>query len=288
MYLEFYGLKEPPFGLTPDPRYIFRTERHLEMLATVRYAIEHNKGLLVVTGEVGCGKTMILRAALQRLGEDVLCVYIFNPFLTAPEFFEQLAIEFGLNLPKRFSKPELLAALGHLLASRHSQGQRTVLIIDEAHGLPAALLEEVRLLMNFETSSEKLLQVILSGQPELEELLNRPALRQLKQRVSLRCQIRPLSVFEINKYIRFRLKQAGAENGNLFDSGAIGLIGHVSGGIPRVVNNVCDNALLYGYAAGARVITRDIIEEVIETLDLSPSANSYQFSAFDDEANSRP
>ncbi len=288
MYLEFYGLKEPPFGLTPDPRYIFRTERHLEMLATVRYAIEHNKGLLVVTGEVGCGKTMILRAALQRLGEDVLSVYIFNPFLTAPEFFEQLATEFGLNLPKRFSKPELLAALGHLLASRHSQGLRTVLIIDEAHGLPTALLEEIRLLMNFETSSEKLIQVILSGQPELEELLNRPALRQLKQRVSLRCQIRPLSVFEINKYIRFRLKQAGAENGNLFDSGAIGLIGHVSGGIPRVVNNVCDNALLYGYAAGARVITRDIIEEVIETLDLSTRENSYQFSAVDDEANSRP
>jgi type II secretory pathway predicted ATPase ExeA len=288
MYLEFYGLKEPPFGLTPDPRYIFRTERHLEMLATVRYAIEHNKGLLVVTGEVGCGKTMILRAALQRLGEDVLSVYIFNPFLTAPEFFEQLAIEFGLNLPKRFSKPELLATLGHLLASRHSQGLRTVLIIDEAHGLPTALLEEIRLLMNFETSSEKLIQVILSGQPELEELLNRPALRQLKQRVSLRCQIRPLSVFEINKYIRFRLKQAGAEDGNLFDSGAIGLIGHVSGGIPRVVNNICDNALLYGYAAGARMITRDIVEEVIETLDLSPHTASHQFSVVDDEANSRP
>lgn len=288
MYLEFYGLKEPPFGLTPDPRYMFRTERHLEMLATVRYAIEHNKGLLVVTGEVGCGKTMILRAALQRLGQDVLCVYIFNPFLTAPEFFEQLAIEFGLNLPKRFSKPELLAALGHLLASRHSQGLRTVLVVDEAHGLPTALLEEIRLLMNFETSSEKLLQVILSGQPELEELLNRPALRQLKQRVSLRCQIRPLSIFEINKYIRFRLKQAGAENGNLFDSGAIGLIGHVSGGIPRVVNNICDNALLYGYAAGAQVITRDIIEEVIETLDLLPRTKSYQLSACSDEANSWP
>ena len=287
MYLEFYSLKEMPFGLTPDPRYIFKTESHLETLATVRYAIEHNKGLIVVTGEVGTGKTTTLRAALEQLGDRVLCVYIFNPFLTASEFFEQLADEFDLNLPKRVSKPELLATLGHFLALRHSEGLRTVLIVDEAHGLPTALLEEIRLLLNFETSSEKLLQVILSGQPELQEALNRPALRQLKQRVSLRCEIKPLSVFEINKYIRFRLKQAGARDVNLFYNGAIGLIGHVSGGIPRVVNNICDNALLYGYASGAELITRDIIQEVIEALDLAPSNfGSSRLQDFDDEASS--
>jgi general secretion pathway protein A len=288
MYLEYYGLKEMPFGLTPDPGYIFKTESHLEMLATVRYAIEHNKGLVVVTGEVGTGKTTTLRAALQQFSDEVLCVYIFNPFLTASEFFEQLAHEFELDLPKTASKPEMLAALGHLLATRHSQGLRTVLIVDEAHGLPAPLLEEIRLLLNFETSSEKLLQVILSGQPELHEVLNRPALRQLKQRISLRCQIKPLSVFEINKYIRFRLKRAGATNVNLFDNGAIGLIGNVSQGIPRVVNNICDNALLYGYASGAEAITRDIIEEVIEALDLSSnSSRSKPSSMFDDQASSR-
>lgn len=286
MYLEFYGLKEMPFGLTPDPRYMFKTESHLEVLATVGYAIQHNKGLVVVTGEVGTGKTTMLRAALQQLGDEVMCVYIFNPFLTSSEFFEQLADEFELGLKKTASKHELLAALGHFLALRHSKGLRTVLIVDEAHGLPTALLEEIRLLLNFETSSEKLLQMILSGQPELHEVLNRPALRQLKQRISLRCQIKPLSVFEINKYIRFRLKQAGAKNVNLFDNGAIGLIGHVSQGIPRVVNNICDNALLYGYAAGAEVITRDIIEEVIESLDLSTSLNNRKSSAFDDEASS--
>ncbi len=287
MYLEYYGLKEMPFGLTPDPRYIFKTESHLEMLATVRYAIEHNKGLVVVTGEVGTGKTTTLRAVLQQFSDEVLSVYIFNPFLTASEFFEQLAHEFELDLPKKVSKPEMLAALGQLLATRHSQGLRTVLIVDEAHGLPTALLEEIRLLLNFETSSEKLLQVILSGQPELHEVLNRPALRQLKQRISLRCQIKPLSVFEINKYIRFRLKQAGAANVNLFDNGAIGLIGNVSQGIPRVVNNICDNALLYGYASGAEAITRDIIEEVIEALDLSPnSLRSNASSRFDDEVSS--
>jgi general secretion pathway protein A len=161
-----------------------------------------------------------------------------------------------------------------------------VLIVDEAHGLPTALLEEIRLLMNFETNSEKMLQVILSGQPELHDLLNRPALRQLKQRVSLRSQVKPLSVFEINKYIRFRLKQAGATNVNLFENGAIGLIGSVSQGIPRIVNNICDNALLYGYAAGASVITRDIIEEVIESLDLAPSGRTNHSSVFCDKASS--
>jgi len=286
MYLEYYGLKEMPFGLTPDPSYIFKTESHLEMLATVRYAIEHNKGLVVVTGEVGTGKTTTLRAVLQQFTDEVQSVYIFNPFLTSSEFLEQLSAEFELDLPRTASKPELLSALGHLLAIRHSKGLRTVLIVDEAHGLPTALLEEIRLLMNFETNSEKLLQVILSGQPELHDVLNRPALRQLKQRISLRCQVQPLSLFEINKYIRFRLKQAGAKNVNLFDNGAIGLIGNVSQGIPRVVNNICDNALLYGYAGGVEIITRDIIQEVIESLDLQPNNRSHHSSVYDDEASS--
>lgn len=278
MYLEFYGLDEMPFGLTPNPQYIFKTESHLEMLATVKYGIEQNKGLIVVTGEVGCGKTTILRAALQSFGEDVLAVYIFNPFLTASEFFEQLTAEMQLGLPKTVSKPELLTAMGRFLAWRHTHGLRTILIVDEAHGLPDTLLEEVRLLMNFETSSEKLLQVILCGQPELHETLNRPALRQLKQRISLRCSIKPLSVFEINKYIRFRLKQAGASNVSLFDNSAVKLIGQVSQGIPRVINNICDNALLYGYAAGSETITREVIEEVVRALDLAP-AGSYENSS---------
>ncbi|HKS40975.1 MAG TPA: AAA family ATPase [Blastocatellia bacterium] len=287
MYLEFYGLKEMPFGLTPDPRYIFRTESHLEVLATVKYGVEQNKGLVVVTGEVGCGKTTILRAALQTFGEEVLAVYIFNPFLTASEFFEQLTGEMELGLPKTASKPELLSAMARLLAWRHSQGLRTVLIVDEAHGLPTVLLEEIRLLMNFETNSEKLLQVILCGQPELHETLNRSNLRQLKQRISLRCSIKPLSVFEINKYIRFRLKQAGAQNVNLFDSAAVKLIGHVSQGIPRVINNICDNALLYGYAAGSQSVTREVIEEVIRALDLAPvDSNDNTSSSFGNEASS--
>ena len=272
MYLEYYGLKECPFILTPDPRYIFKTESHLEVLATVKYGVEQNKGLIVVSGEVGCGKTTILRAALSTFGDEVLAVYVFNPFLTAGEFFEQLAAEMDLRLPRTVSKPELLAALARMLAERHAAGLRTVLIVDEAHGLPTALLEEIRLLMNFETNSEKLLQVVLCGQPELAETLNRPQLRQLKQRISLRCSIKPLSVFEISKYIRFRLKQAGAANVGLFDNAAVKLIGQVSHGIPRIINNICDNALLYGYAANSEVITREIVEEVVRALDLAPPA----------------
>ncbi|MFP5260725.1 MAG: ExeA family protein [Blastocatellia bacterium] len=281
MYLEYYGLKEMPFGLTPDPGYIFKTESHLEVLATVKYGVEQNKGLIVVTGEVGCGKTTILRAALQSFGEEVLAVYIFNPFLTMTEFFQQLVMEMEIQVPRRISKPELLATLGRFLAGRHSQGLRTVLIVDEAHGLPLALLEEVRLLLNFETNSEKLLQVILSGQPELDEVLNRTELRQLKQRVSLRSAIKPLSIFEINKYVRFRLKQAGAENVNLFDGAAIKLVGQVSQGIPRVINNICDNALLYGYGSAREIITREIIEDVVAALNLAPcNFNSNPSSGF--------
>jgi general secretion pathway protein A len=271
MYLEFYGLKQFPFSLTPDPRFIFKTESHLEMLATVKYGVEQSKGLIVVTGEVGTGKTTMLRLALRQLGEEVLPVYIFNPFLTAAEFFEQVAAEFELEVGKRISKPDLLAKLGHMVSMRHAQGLKTLLVVDEAHGLPTPLLEEIRLLLNFETNDEKLLQIILSGQPELQEVLNKPQLRQLKQRIALRSAIKPLSLFEISKYVRFRLKQSGAASVNLFDNHAIGLIGTVPQGIPRVINNMCDNALLYGYASGSETITREIVEEVVENLDLATS-----------------
>ena len=287
MYKDFYGLKEMPFELTPDLRRIFETASYLEVLATLKYGVEHNKGLIVLTGEVGTGKTTALRSAIQHFGQEVQTVYIFNPFLTAAEFFEYVANEMGLGLRRGTSKPEILATLGRYLAFRHSKGLRTVLILDEAHGLPAPLLEETRLLLNFETNSEKLFQVILCGQPELQDTLNQPDLRQLKQRISLRCTIKPLGIFEINNYICFRLKAAGAENLNLFDSGAVSLIWHASEGIPRLINNVCDNALLYGYAAGSKVIGRDIIEEVIESLDLSPgNLNSDVSPDFSSEASS--
>ncbi len=271
MYLEFYGLKEYPFSLTPDTRYILKTESYLEVMANLRYGIEQNKGLVVVTGEVGTGKTTTLRSAMQQFRDEVLAVYVFNPFLTVGEFFEQLSNGLGLGPKPPASKTELLNLLGHCLALRHSRGLRTVLMIDEAHGLSMAVLEEIRLLLNYETNRGKLLQIILCGQPELRATLELPGLRQLKQRVSLRCAIRPLNLSEIHNFIRFRLRIAGAERVDIFDAEAVSLIGRVSQGIPRIINNVCDNALLYGYGGARDTITRDVIEEVIAVLELSHS-----------------
>lgn len=271
MYTEFYGLKEIPFGLTPNPRFIYRTESYLEVVSNLKYCIAQSKGLAVVTGEVGTGKTTTLRSVLQQFGPDILSVYLFNPFVTVAEFFALFTEGLNLGLSGSASKAEILTALSACLARRHSKGLRTVLIIDESHGLPPSVLEEIRLLANFETNSEKLLQIILCGQPELREILNQPDLRQLKQRVSLRCSIKPLHYYDINNYIRFRLKTAGAVRVNLFDPSAVELIARASAGIPRVINNVCDNALLYGYSSGQETISSATIAEVIETLDIVPS-----------------
>lgn len=271
MYTEYYGLKEIPFGLTPNPKFIYKTDSYLEVVSNLKYCISQSKGLAVVTGEVGTGKTTTLRSVLQQFGPDILSVYLFNPFVTVAEFFELLTAGLNLGVGSGGSKAEVLNALCACLTQRHSAGLRTVLIIDESHGLPAAVLEEVRLLANFETNSEKLLQIVLCGQPELRETLNQPGLRQLKQRISLRCTIKPLHIYEINNYIRFRLKIAGAGRVNIFEPSAIELIGRASAGIPRVINNICDNALLYGYAAGQATISDETITDVIETLDIMPS-----------------
>jgi general secretion pathway protein A len=271
MYIDFYGLKEIPFGLTPNPKYIFKTDSYLEVMSNLKYGISQYKGLVVVTGEVGTGKTTTLRSMMQQLGHEIASVYILNPFLTVPEFFEMLTGGLKLGISATASKPEILTVLSRTLASRHSKGLRTVLIADEAHGLSTNVLEEIRLLANLETNTEKLLQIILCGQPELREKLNQPNLRQLKQRVSLRCSIKPLAMFEVGKYIRFRLKTAGAERMDIFDTEAVELIGRASVGIPRVINNICDNALLQGYADGREVITRSTIQDVLDTLDIIPS-----------------
>jgi general secretion pathway protein A len=268
MYLSFYGLNEMPFGLTPDPKYIFKTESHLEAISNLKYGIYHHKGLIVLTGEVGTGKTTTLRSMIQQLGHDILAVYILNPYLTADEFYESLSSGVKLGIPSTASRPELLKELARCLAVRHTKALRTVLIVDEAHGLSPSVLEQVRLLANLETNTEKLLQIVLCGQPELRDTLNQPGLRQLKQRISLRCSLKPLAQFEVDKYIRFRLKTAGAERVDIFDRDAVKLIAQVSTGIPRVINNVCDNALLQGYAVGRRTISRELIERVIELLDL--------------------
>lgn len=267
MYKRFYGLRDIPFSLAPDPRYLFRTESLREVFANLQYGIENGKGIVVVTGEVGTGKTTILRSMLQSLDRSVLAAYIFNPLLSTPEFFDLLAGEFRMR--PQLSKAGMLRLLGNVLLSRHSQGLRTVLVVDEAHLLPHHLLEEIRLLLNFETNREKLLQVILCGQPELHDVLGQPELRQLKQRVSLKCSIKMLTVHETGEYIRWRLRIAGCTNENLFEPDAIQTVYRFSGGIPRIINNICDNALLTGFSDGSQHITAAIVSDVVEVLDIT-------------------
>jgi len=272
LYAEFYGLTELPFALTPDPRFIYFTPSHTEVMANLHYGIESGKGLIVVTGEVGTGKTTILRWMMQRLDRTVLVAYIFNPRLSVSEFYQHIATL--LDVQKWETKSELLMELGRCLESRHARGLRTVLIIDEAQGLSPHVLEEIRLLSNFESDNAKQLQIVLTGQPELRDILNNPDLRQLKQRIALRCAIKALpSVEETERYITSRLLVAGAQRTDIFSPTAIDYIFRCSEGIPRSINNLCDNALLAGYAAGEMVISPAIIGDVAETFDMLPGAD---------------
>ncbi|HXT63340.1 MAG TPA: AAA family ATPase [Pyrinomonadaceae bacterium] len=269
MYTDFYGLKELPFALTPDPRYLYFTPSHTEVMANLHYGIESGRGLIVVTGEVGTGKTTLLRWMMQRLDRTVMIAYIFNPRLSVTEFYQYLSALFNIGAWE--NKSDLLLELGKVLEGRHNRGLRTVLVVDEGHGLSTEVLEEIRLLCNFESDTAKHLQIVLTGQPELREVLNQPNLRQLKQRVALRCEISGLpNVEETAHYISSRLKVAGAAKTDIFSPGAVDYIFRCSAGIPRNINNLCDNALLNGFASGATVISRAIIEEVAATFDMLP------------------
>ncbi len=212
MYEPYYNLKERAFNLTPDPRFLYFTERHCEALANLVYGIRERKGFLVLSGEVGTGKTTLINALLDTLERaNVLSALIFNPMLSVSEFFEYLMNEFNLKASGR-SKSQILVTLNSLLLERYRMGQVTVLIVDEAQNLSSELLEEIRLLTNLETATEKLLQILLVGQPELSLKLNSPDLRQLKQRINLRCSLDPLSMFETKEYINTRLEIAGLPN----------------------------------------------------------------------------
>ena len=275
MYAEFYGLNELPFALTPDPRYIYFTPSHTEVMANLHYGIESGKGLIVVTGEVGTGKTTMLRWVMQRLDRTVLVAYVFNPRLSVPEFYQHLAALFDIQNWE--SKSDLLIELGKVLESRHSRGLRTVLIVDEAHGLSTSVLEEIRLLGNFESDTAKQLQIVLTGQPELRTVLNNPDLRQLKQRVALRCDVKALpNVEETAQYINTRLKVAGAKRTDIFSPGAVDYIFRCSEGIPRNINNLCDNALLNGFAASEPIISRAAVQDVAETFDVLPRVQNLE------------
>jgi general secretion pathway protein A len=262
MYRNFFGLKERPFDLTPNPRYLVLTQGHREALSNVTYGITAGKGITLLVGEAGTGKTTIIRAALERQPERSHCVHLQNPALTRPEFVEMLAARFDLGEAAYGSKTKLLLRLEQLLRERKARGESTVLIIDEAQSVPLELLEEIRLLANIETNEEKLLSLVLAGQPELVALLNDGALRQLKQRVALRCELRPLTLVETFAYVAGRIRAAGGVAANVFTQEAVTLLYEYSAGIPRVVSVIADNALLSGFALQQKPVTGALVEEV--------------------------
>ena len=274
MYKDFFKLKNYPFSLTPDPRFVVFTPTYNDLLASLYYGIEMAKGLIVLTGEVGTGKTTALRWMMRRLDASVLAAYIFNPHLSIEEFYFHLTEM--LEIKDWKNKTMLLMQIGKILEDRYRRGLRTVLIVDEAHELSDEILEEIRLLMNFELDSGKLVQVILTGQPELLEKLKQSNLRQLKQRIALRCRMEELTnVADVQRYITERLTIAGAENPQIFTPEAIDFIYQCTQGIPRQINNLCDNAMITAYSQDVRLIGRSIIETTAQNLDLLPSREIY-------------
>ncbi len=277
MYKSFYNLKLNPFEITPDPSFLFSTSRHNEALASLYYGVRARKGFVVLTGEVGTGKTMLVRCVLELLRRTgVAFAYVFNPSLSALEFIRYIAGDFGLPVAGK-AKDELVLSLSSFLVERHQKKLSTLLVVDEAHHLSPELLEEVRLLTNLETTQQKLLQIVLAGQPELDEMLDSFELRQIKQRIALRCHLEPLNLEETRGYIQRRLQIAGAPaDVNMFSEAATSAIFRHSNGLPRLINTICENALLSGYARRAAVIPVEVIDEIAHDLRLGVVATRDQ------------
>src|SRR6266481_695094 len=264
--LAFFGLQQKPFNPTPDPRFLYLSPGHREGLAQLLYGVEEHKGFILLTGEVGTGKTTLLRTLLGRLDGNTASAFVFDTTLPFEGLLEYILEDFGVAKPGE-SHTQRLIALNKFLIERHRVGQSTALIFDEAQNLDFRALEQIRLLSNFETPTEKLLQILLVGQPELLDKLDRPELRQLKQRIGLRCRILPLTAEQTRDYIRTRLRIAGASDLGLFSDAAITRVTEYSGGVPRLINVLCDHCLVIGYADQIRRINRTIVEEAIEYLE---------------------
>jgi Type II secretory pathway, component ExeA (predicted ATPase) len=269
MYLRFYGLREEPFELTPNPKFLFTTVQHAEAIANLQYGLSAAKAVTLLIGEAGTGKTTVLRAALESEPcRHVKAVHLTNPQLSRQEFIETLARSFALSPGAHSSKASLLAELETVVHERRRRGQISALIVDEGQRLSEELLEEIRLLANIETDTEKLLPLVLAGQPELSDRLNETGLRQLKQRVALRCEIKPFELADTAAYIASRIRTAGGDARRLFTREAVTLIQEYSRGIPRSISVICDNALISGFAVGRQPVGRDIVDEVAHDFDL--------------------
>lgn len=270
MYERFYGLNAGPFGLSPDPRFFFPTPSHNEALAAISYGVAKRNGFVVVTGEVGTGKTLIVRYTLDLFSRNnIACAFICNTRLSEADFIAYILSDLKIPFQSK-SKGEMLVALNDYLLSRSRDGATTAVIIDEAHLLTLDLLEEIRLLTNLETSQYKLLQLVLVGQPELNQTLDSPGLRQLKQRVSLRCQLKPLEPGEVQNYVTSRLELAGADcqEAPIFPAESLSVIYQFSRGIPRIINNLCENALLFAFSKQLRSVPPDVVREVASDLGI--------------------
>ncbi|MFH1800033.1 MAG: AAA family ATPase [Candidatus Omnitrophota bacterium] len=258
MYEAFFGLREPPFNMTPDPRFVYLSHHHQAALAAMSYGVNRRSGFIQITGEIGAGKTTLSRMFLQQLNENVHSSLIFNPKLSELELLQGIVEDFGLK-PKLKRRKDYFDCLNRFLLEESAKGFNSVLIIDEAQLLPARALEQIRLLSNLETTTQKLLQIILMGQPELKDLLKRPDLKQLRQRITVRYHLPELSLEEVGQYIAHRLNVAGASE-NFFTAEAMQRIYEISTGIPRIINVLADRALLAAYTRSAFVIDPLLVE----------------------------
>lgn len=264
MYEEFYGFRQSPFNITPDPRFLFYSDKHREAFNHVLYGLKERKGFIQITGEVGAGKTTLCRALLDELGPSYKTALILNPIMTGDQLIWLLLAELG-QPPQHYDRMRNLQVLNEFLLEQLPLGNDVVLFIDEAQDLPLELMEEVRLLSNLETDQRKLLQIVLMGQPELRTVLDDPSLRQLRQRITVRYHLSPLSYGETGRYIGHRMQIAGANSRPYFARGALRKIHRYSGGVPRLINAVCDKTLLCGYVTGAdRLTARHVRRAILE------------------------
>jgi general secretion pathway protein A len=274
MYKDFFGLKANPFNVNPDPRFLFLTRHTEEALACLTYGIQSRKGFVLLTGEVGTGKTTLLNKLMEWLRvQQVATAFIFNSQMNVPQFLEYMMADFGIPCDSK-SKSQILLKLYNWLLDRYRAGETAVLIVDEAQNLSDEVLEEIRLMTNLETFTEKLLQIVVVGQPELEQKLKQPNLRQLRQRLTLRAKTHPLTLEETKAYVAQRLRIAGSNGQQIFDPEALALIHRYSAGIPRVVNLICEHCLVSAFVDHEKVIRSSVVEAVARDFDLGETSIS--------------
>lgn len=271
MYQEFFGLNQPPFRITPDTRFFFEGANRGATLAALLYALHHGEGIVKVTGEVGSGKTMLCRVLLQRLGSHVDMVYLANPNVPASEILKAIAIELQLRVPRDASRVEVLHALQTYLVSRHAKGRQVILFVEESQAMPIETLEEIRLLTNLETGQHKLLQIILFGQPELDEKLRLPQIRQLRERITHSFGLTPLTRTEVSEYLAFRLRTAGYRGPPLLSRKVADRIARASGGLTRRVNILADKTLLAAFSEDTHTILPRHVRQAIRDSELPPA-----------------